>query len=118
LVDYILPVDHPDVDGDFQTGKYNRWAKRAVRRMNRKLECEISARNTDSPFTLKARIVRQASKGSTKKKASNLKASHRSAGRNDRMPELKYGVRVPRSVKEAFELDQENGNNFMAGGGD
>ena len=26
------------------------------------------------------------------------------------MPEMKYGVRVPRTVREVFDLDKENGN--------
>ena len=27
-------------------------------------------------------------------------------------PQYKFGVRVPRTVKEALELDKQNGNNY------
>ena len=29
-------------------------------------------------------------------------------------PQYKFGVRIPRSVKEALELDKQNGNNYWA----
>jgi len=29
-------------------------------------------------------------------------------------PQYKFGVRIPKSVKEALELDRQNGNNYWA----
>ena len=42
------------------------------------------------------------------------KKKHKTKKNNKNLGEIKYGVRVPRTVKEALRFDEENDNSFWA----
>ncbi len=117
LADYILT--NPTVDGSWRTGKLARWAhsfkqelRRTCRRLNRLYHRKHGVSPINAQDELRDRVLRHSSTGASRKTAKKKK--RKNPGRNDRIPGLKYGVEVPRTVREALELDKQNGNTLWA----
>ena len=90
-----------------RSGYWNTWAKKTrknINRANRRLRCMYDYdgpvnRTTDLPFKNARRVCRRTNKHKTRFKGDSA---------------MKFGVEVPRTVKEALELDKNNGNNKWA----
>jgi hypothetical protein len=105
-------------------GTLARWARVALRTLNRAIrrirrayrlsalpDAALSLEEWRSlPF--RARIRKSTSKPATHSTPKTSKAKKKKkSGRNNRhLGEVKYGVRVPRSVRKALLLDEENGD--------
>ena len=125
------------IDGKVEAashGRYNRWArgvlraaKRAARRLRRLQTFEdgpsgdgndYNASQPGSVGSHRGSSTRRTNTPGNGKRTSPAKKKRRptkkkNPGRNNRnMGSIKYGVRVPKSVPHAIQLDEENGNIF------
>ena len=78
------PCKKGQTDRKYLTGGYGRWARNFLRAHKRSVRRILRTRRT----------IRRTTK----------------PGRNRRQPSMKYGYKVPRSVREALKFDQEAGN--------
>ena len=102
LARYILAndVDGSKTDGRYSTGRYSRWARTLLRGTARALR-RISRVYGFRTFATLSPASTRSSRATKRKKP----------GRNNRhLGEVKYGVEIPRTVKEALEFDRKNGN--------
>jgi hypothetical protein len=120
---YVLAHKVGNAAGSYSGGRYTRWARqyhRAFSRVIRRLiRLQYGQSLDESPTTLQiatnlpngTRLIRRVVRdvpmtGGMRKR--------KKPGRISRPLEEKYGVPIPRSVKHAYELDQEAGNTYWA----
>ena len=80
-------------------GMYEMWAKKIIKQANRTIRRLKRYHNIERLERL--RIVR------TRRMSRNKRMKNKS-------PRIKFGIKVPNSIREAFELDIENKNNLWA----
>ena len=117
---YLLEnkVDNPTGGSKYRTGRYSRWARtflrqlrRTIRRMHRLYGHRTYVRldDGDSIFASEQRSSRTA-----RRHTNNVRrpTKRKKKGVNDRIKQttIKYGIKVPRNVREALTLDRINRN--------
>lgn len=110
---YILDSD---LSKDKSTLKYTRWARkfqREVRKSMRRMSV-VFRKKTPTPQPDEARrhisgrrVDRTQPPDAQKKQKKKKKTK---PGRNGRIPQTKFGIKVPTSFEQCVEFDEENGN--------
>ena len=132
--DYIIQNRIGTSNGRYSGGRYTRWARQFTRqypRMVRRLvsmasgvAMSLSDNDADQPDnrivtsleSASLRVIRRSTVHSAQQKqAARTKTGKRKKpGRISRPVEVKYGVKVPRNVLHAYELDDDEGGSSWA----
>ena len=115
---YIISNKIGSATGTHATGPHQRWARTFLKRTNRILRRFIRWKGFTRPMTDRQdfKFPKENEAFSTQltkfvpKSARRVICRRTKPGRLRRLLEVKFGLKIPRNVREVLELDRENGN--------